>query len=132
MGAQRIATEHDEIREFAAFDRAFLALFKGRMGAMQCLAAQRFLDRDALPRAPDVPFHIGARNRRLQRHHRLEWTRRIIRSGRNGYTGVEKTAKRKHVIEPFGAVLAEFLAVVVDVGREWRRDRTDRFDALDE
>ena len=53
---QRVTTEHNQISKLALLDRAFLVFFERRVGTVDRLCAQRFVNCDALLRSPDVPI----------------------------------------------------------------------------
>ena len=87
---------------------------------------------DPLRRAPDISAHVGARDARLERHHRLEGPGRVVGGLSDFAPGVEKAAHREHPVETVGAVLPHLLAVKVHVRRKRIRDHAERPHAPDQ
>src|SRR5437867_6451005 len=111
-----IAAEDDEVGELAGFDGTFQIFFIRSIGSVDRSNADRFFHRNFLLRAPDVALGVRTRHFRLQRHHGDEFSGRIVGSLRRADVRIKKTAQREHVVQAFGAVVAHFFAVVVDVG----------------
>ena len=104
--AERVAAQHDQVRELAGLERPLEGLLERGVSAVERADADRFFDADALASAPDGPVHVRAGDFGLQRHHRLEGARRVVGSLRRAHAGVDEAAQREHALEPRGAVLA--------------------------
>ena len=50
--AQRIAAEHDEVRQFSGLDRSFEVFLEGSVGTVQCRDSQCLLHGDSLAWSP--------------------------------------------------------------------------------
>src|ERR1700686_4045526 len=69
---EHVASQHDEVRQFARLDRALYFFFIRSISAIHGSHMNRFFQRDLLLRPPDIALGIGARYLRLQRHHWLK------------------------------------------------------------
>ena len=117
-------SQYDQVGQFASGDTALLIFLERGVRLVHGAHPQRL--RSLAGAVPRLCRGRPTRDLRLQRHHRLKRSGRVIGCLRDVNPGVQKTPHREHPVQAFRPVFAHLLAVIIHVSRQRRRNGAQR------